>query len=89
VKARTPASGPGTLSSGIASASAAATERPDQLVLEAEASSEDLQDCCVAGALDEDVRQRVSRCSWWVRQRGQNFFISMRSGSLRRFFLVM
>src|SRR3712207_8069450 len=33
--------------------------------------------------------QRVSRWSVWVRQRGQNFFSSMRSGSLRRFFLVM
>src|SRR3954463_3624257 len=28
--------------------------------------------------------QRVSRCGVWVRQRGQNFFSSMRSGSLRR-----
>ena len=33
--------------------------------------------------------QRVSRCGVWVRQRGQNFFNSRRSGSLRRFFLVM
>ena len=33
--------------------------------------------------------QRVSRCSVCLRQRGQNFFSSMRSGSLRRFFLVM
>ena len=33
--------------------------------------------------------QRVSRCGWWQRQRGQNFLSSRRSGSLRRFFLVM
>ena len=33
--------------------------------------------------------QRVSRCGWCLRQRGQNFASSMRSGSLRRFFLVM
>ncbi|EON25483.1 50S ribosomal protein L33 [Nocardioides sp. CF8] len=33
--------------------------------------------------------QRVSRCAVCVRQRGQNFDSSMRSGSLRRFFLVM
>jgi hypothetical protein len=33
--------------------------------------------------------QRVSRCAVWVLQRGQNFFSSRRSGSLRRFFLVM
>ena len=37
----------------------------------------------------EVCAQRVSRCAVWVRQRGQNFFISKRSGSLRRFFLVM
>jgi hypothetical protein len=33
--------------------------------------------------------QRVSRCAVWALQRGQNFFSSRRSGSLRRFFLVM
>jgi hypothetical protein len=33
--------------------------------------------------------QRVSRCAVWVLQRGQNFFNSRRSGSLRRFFLVI
>ena len=33
--------------------------------------------------------QRVSRCAVCLRQRGQNFSSSMRSGSLRRFFLVM
>ena len=30
--------------------------------------------------------QRVSRCGVWLRQRGQNFESSMRSGSFRRFF---
>src|SRR4051794_19252635 len=33
--------------------------------------------------------QRVSRCGVCLRQRGQNFDSSMRSGSFRRFFLVM
>ena len=33
--------------------------------------------------------QRVSRCAVWLWQRGQNFFSSSRSGSFRRFFLVM
>ena len=33
--------------------------------------------------------QRVSRCSVCLPSRGQNFFISRRSGLLRRFFLVM
>ena len=34
-------------------------------------------------------RVRVSRCGRWVRQFGQYFLISMRSGSLRLFFRVM
>lgn len=34
-------------------------------------------------------RQRVSRCDVDLRQRGQNFISSKRSGVLRRFFLVM
>jgi hypothetical protein len=42
-----------------------------------------------AVALIEDCAQRVSRWSVCLRQKGQNFFICMRSGSLRRFFLVM
>ena len=45
------------------------------------------------GACRVDVRralgQRVSRCAVCLRQRGQNFASSSRSGSLRRFFLVM
>ena len=36
-----------------------------------------------------DGRQRVSRCAVCFPQRGQNFDSSRRSGSLRRFFLVM
>src|SRR4051812_11099118 len=36
-----------------------------------------------------DRGQRVSRCIVCLRSRGQNFMSSMRSGSLRRFFLVM
>ena len=41
------------------------------------------------GAVVPQLGQRVSRCEVWVLQRGQNFFSSRRSGSLRRFFLVM
>ena len=41
------------------------------------------------GGWRAQLRQRVSRCAVWVLQRGQNFFNSRRSGSLRRFFLVM
>ena len=36
-----------------------------------------------------DADQRVSRCSVCLPQLGQNFCIANRSGSLRRFFLVM
>jgi len=45
------------------------------------------------GGLRRRVRsasdQRVSRCRVCLRSRGQNFIISSRSGSFRRFFLVM
>jgi hypothetical protein len=48
-----------------------------------------------AGHPDQRLRisrhgcQRVSRCAVWVRHRGQYFFSSSRSGSLRRFLRVM
>ena len=46
--------------------------------------------CIAVGETDQrDGAQRVSRWAVWLWQRGQNFFNSRRSGSLRRFFLVM
>ena len=36
-----------------------------------------------------ELCQRDSLCAWCVPQLGQNFLISRRSGSLRRFFFVM
>jgi hypothetical protein len=38
--------------------------------------------------LREDLHYRVSRCAVCLRQRGQNFESSIRSGSFFRFFVV-